>query len=107
MEGGIELLRESLEAKGHLDALGSLSEDEGLLEEGESDCDNSEGEEREEEAVTEKQEEEEDDNDIFGHEEGEGDEENRGVAMKESGGERREESQQRSVSIYCRYVFVT
>ena len=29
-ENGIELLRESLEAKGRLDALGSLSEDEGV-----------------------------------------------------------------------------
>ena len=43
-EDGVELLRESLEAKGLVDALGSLSDDEGVSDEGVSD-----GEEEEEE----------------------------------------------------------
>lgn len=36
-EDGIELLRGSLEAKGHLDALGTLSDDEGLEEDDEEE----------------------------------------------------------------------
>ena len=43
-EDGIELLRESLEAKGLIDALGSLSDDEGLESEEEEEEEEEEGE---------------------------------------------------------------
>lgn len=58
-EEGIELLRGSLEAKGHMEVLGSLSDDEGLDNDSDnegldndSDRDEEEGE-REDEAVDE------------------------------------------------------
>ena len=74
--GGIELLRESLEAKGCLEALGSLSDDEGSDEEEEEG--ESEGEEANDDTVME--------------EEKNGDEENRRAATaKETVGERRED----------------
>ena len=43
-EDGIELLRESLEAKGLIDALGSLSDDEGLESDEEEEEEEGEGE---------------------------------------------------------------
>ena len=70
-EAGVEALRESLEAKGMLEYLGSLSDDEGTDSEGEGEDQEEEEEEREEGEDGEREEEEEEEREDGEREDGE------------------------------------
>ena len=114
-------MKECLEAKGRLDALGSLSEDEGLLDGEDEEEEDAEERDEEEEKVEVKKEkvdkdnggeekvvkvEEEKEDGENRHYGGRADEENNVenqvmVQAKENGVERRDTPQQRPVSAYC------